>query len=344
MADTKRGVVLMNLGSPDSTAVKDVRKYLSEFLMDKRVIDSPWLLRSLLVKGIIVPFRSPKSAEAYKKIWTAKGSPLIFLTEDLKDALQEQTQDAIAVAMRYGTPSPKEAFDSLMRESPSIEEVILLPLYPHYAMSSYETAVVYAEEIYHKEKYPFQLKVVPPYYNDPGYIAALAESIQPFLHQPHDHILFSFHGVPERHIYKGDITGQHCLKTVDCCTTPSPAHEQCYRAQCFATTRLVTERLNIPSAKYSVSFQSRLGRAEWLKPYTAVRLSEMPSEGTKNVLVVCPAFISDCLETLDEIAEEGKHTFMNAGGTSFTVIPCLNVHPLWIDAVKKLISKEAAFN
>ncbi|HTM67236.1 MAG TPA: ferrochelatase, partial [Flavipsychrobacter sp.] len=318
MGDIKRGIVLMNLGSPDSTEVKDVRKYLGEFLMDKRVIDSPWLFRLLLVNGIIVPFRSPKSAKAYKKVWTDEGSPLIVLSEKLKDALQSETEDTVVVAMRYGTPSPKQAFDELLQKSPSIEEVVLLPLYPHYAMSSYETAVVYAEEIYRKEKYPFRLKVVPPYYNDPSYINALTESITPFLKQPYEHILFSFHGVPERHIYKGDITGQHCLKTIDCCTTPSPAHEQCYRAQCFATTRLVTERLHISSEKYSVSFQSRLGRAEWLKPYTAMRLAQMPAEGIKKILIVCPAFISDCLETLEEIAQEGRHTFMNAGGSSFT--------------------------
>jgi ferrochelatase len=344
MGDIKRGIILMNLGSPDSTEVKDVRKYLNEFLMDKRVIDSPWLFRLLLVKGIIVPFRAPKSAEAYKRVWTDEGSPLIVLTEQLKNALQKETEDAVVVAMRYGTPSPKEAFDELSERNPSIEEVVLLPLYPHYAMSSYETAVVYAEEIYRKEKYAFRLKTVPPYYNDIAYITALAENIAPFLEQPYDHILFSFHGVPERHIYKGDVTGQHCLKTIDCCTKSSPAHEQCYRAQCFATTRLVTEKLRIPSGKYSVSFQSRLGRAEWLKPYTAMRLAQMPAEGIKNVLIVCPAFISDCLETLEEIAQEGRHTFMSAGGSSFAVIPCLNVHPLWIEAIKKLISDQAIHN
>lgn len=323
----------MNLGSPDSTEVKDLRKYLNEFLMDGRVIDYPFLFRLMLVRGIIVPFRAAKSAEAYKKIWTKEGSPLIILTKELQRSLQQNVSEPVEVAMRYGNPSMADAYDALLKKNPELEEVILVPMYPHYAMSSYETAVEYAKEIHRKKKYPFRITFIKPFYDEPDYINALAESIKPFLQQDFDQILFSYHGVPERHIFKGDITGQHCLKVENCCAVDSPAHKQCYRHQCLKTTDLVAQKLNLPSGKCSYSFQSRLGRAEWLKPYTAMRLEQMPKDGIKKLLVVCPAFVSDCLETLEEIAETGKESFLHAGGESFTMIPCLNVHPLWVKTI-----------
>jgi len=325
----------MNLGSPDSTSVKDLKKYLSEFLMDERVIDTPYLSRLLLVKGIIVPFRAPKSAEAYKSIWTKEGSPLIVLTKQLQSALQKLIDEPVEIAMRYGNPTPKFAFDKLIRENPDLKEVLAIPLYPHYAMSSYETAVEYAKEVHLKNKYSFRLKFIKPYYNEENYIDALTESMKPFLEQEFDHFLFSYHGVPERHIYKGDVTKQHCLKVENCCEVSSVAHQQCYRHQCFVTTRLVAEKLGIPKEKFSVSFQSRLGRSEWLKPYTAERLAQLPTEGKKKILVACPAFVSDCLETLEEIAEQGKEIFLHGGGERFTMIPCLNVHPAWVTTLAK---------
>lgn len=334
----------MNLGSPDSTAVKDVRKYLMEFLMDERVIDYPWLFRKLLVGGIIVPFRSPKSAKAYKSIWTDEGSPLIVLTKQLQQSLQSGVQEPVEIAMRYGNPSMKAAYDNLMQRMPGLEEVIAIPLYPHYAMSSYETAVEYARSIHAKHAYPFRLKFIKPYYDEPNYIQALTESIRPYINAEFDQLLFSYHGVPERHILKGDITGQHCLRVADCCNVDSPAHARCYRHQCVVTTRLVASSLQIPESRFGLSFQSRLGREEWLKPYTAVRLAELPKEGVKKLLVACPAFVSDCLETLEEIAVEGKHIFMEAGGESFTMIPCLNVHPLWVQALAGYISQVKSGN
>ncbi len=323
----------MNLGSPDSTSVKDVKRYLSEFLMDERVIDFPYIPRALLVKGIIIPFRSPKSAKAYQSVWTKDGSPLMVISEELRKAVQEKVSEPVVLAMRYGNPTPKAAFDELLKQAPGIEEAVLVPLYPHYAMSSYETAVEYAKSVYKKEKYHFKLTIVEPYYNEERYLNALADSLRPYLEQEFDHILFSYHGVPERHIRKGDITGCHCLKTDNCCTTNSPAHTFCYSHQCKKTTESVAQLLGIPKEKYSISFQSRLGREEWLKPYTAQRLAEMPREGIKKLLVACPAFVSDCLETLEEIAEEGKETFMQAGGESFTMIPCLNTHPAWVETI-----------
>ena len=308
----KRAVVLMNLGSPDSTNVKDVKKYLDEFLMDGRVIDKPWLFRALLVKGIIVPFRAPKSAKAYQSIWTEKGSPLILISEQLRDALKKEVEEPVVIAMRYGNPSPRAAFDDLVQQNPGLEEVVLVPMYPHYAMSSYETAVEYAKEHHKKGGYRFKLTTIKPYYDNEDYLHALCESIRPFLNSEYDQILFSYHGVPERHIYKGDVTGQHCLKVENCCDRSSPAHQYCYRHQCWTTTKLVTEKLNIPGEKWGFSFQSRLGRDPWLQPYTAARLEQLPKEGVKNLLVVCPAFVSDCLETLEEIEERVlfKHEYI----------------------------------
>jgi ferrochelatase len=336
MGNKKLGILLMNLGSPERAKTKDVKKYLDEFLMDGRVIDVPYLLRLLLVRGLITPRRAPKSAEAYQTIWTDKGSPLIVFTEDLKNALQQNFDEPVEIAMRYGSPSPQQGFDNLLKRVPDLEEVIAVPLYPHYAMSSYETAVEHAKETYTKNKYPFTLKFVAPYYNNEDYINALAESIRPYLNETYDQLLFSYHGVPGRHIRKSDTTGNHCLKTADCCTVDSPAHKTCYRHQCFTTTKLVTEKLGIAKEKYSISFQSRLGKG-WLEPFTDIRLEEMPKEGIKKLLIVCPAFVSDCLETLEEIAMRGKETFMHAGGETYTMIPCMNTQEKWVEALGKII-------
>jgi ferrochelatase len=327
-----RGIILMNLGSPDSTEVKDLKKYLNEFLMDGRVIDYPYLFRLMLVRGIIVPFRAAKSAEAYKTIWTKDGSPLIRFTRELQKALQQKLPENIEIAMRYGNPSMEDAYETLLKKKPDIEEAILIPMYPHYAMSSYESAVEHAKSIHQKKKYSFKLTFIKPFYDEPDYINALSENIKPFLQWEYDHISFSYHGVPERHIYKGDITKQHCLKVENCCTVDSPAHKQCYRHQCLKTMSLIAEKLNLPKEKVSYSFQSRLGKG-WLEPFTDIRLEEMPKEGIKKLLIVCPAFVSDCLETLEEIAERGKETFLHAGGVSYTMIPCLNIHPLWVQAI-----------
>jgi ferrochelatase len=341
--ENKKGIILMNLGSPGSTAVKDVRKYLNEFLMDGRVIDIPYLSRLILVKGIIVPFRAPKSAEAYRSIWWKEGSPLIELTKQLQTSVQQQLDEPVSIAMRYGNPSPKDAYDELLKKAGDLEEVILFPLYPHYAMSSYETAVEYMKEVHKKEKYRFRLTTIKPYYNNADYISAMAENMKPYLSEEYDHILFSYHGVPGRHIRKSDITGKHCLQVENCCNVNSPAHGFCYRHQCFTTTRLITSQLNIPADKYSISFQSRLGKG-WLEPFTDIRLEQMPQEGIKKLLILCPAFVSDCLETLEEIADRGKETFLHAGGESYTMIPCLNIHPMWVSAITKWIKEYAKGN
>ncbi len=330
----------MNLGSPDTTSVKDVRRYLNEFLMDERVIDIPAIPRTVLVKGIIVPFRAPRSARAYRSIWTREGSPLVVLTKQLREAVQAKTDLPVEICMRYGNPSTADVLQKMHAEHPHLEEIILFPLYPHYAMSSYETAVVQVQELHRKMGFKSALNVVDPFYDDPAYIHALTESIRPFLQQEYDKILFSYHGIPERHVKKSDPTGCHCLKVENCCQVASDAHARCYRHQTFTTTALVSQALNIPPPKMQHSFQSRLGRDPWLTPYTAIRLKELPAEGVKKLVIVCPAFVSDCLETLEEIAEEGKEIFLKAGGESFTIIPCLNLNPLWIDAMMGMIREK----
>jgi ferrochelatase len=341
IAPAKRAILLMNLGSPDSTSTKDLHTYLMEFLMDKRVIDYPWLTRKILVGGLIVPFRAAKSAEAYKTIWTKDGSPLIVLTMQLKEALQRQTADPVEISMRYGHPSMEEAFDKLFRASPELASVLAIPLYPHYAMASYETAVEHAQAVHRKKKYPFRLDFIRPFYNDPGYLQALSQQIRPYLDRDYDHILFSYHGVPARHIRKTDPTGNHCLHSATCCDTASPAHATCYRHQCFFTTKEMVRLLDIPEGKYSNSFQSRLGKG-WLEPFTDIRLEQMPAEGIKKLFILCPAFVSDCLETLEEIAIRGKETFLGAGGKEYTMIPCLDLHPRWVETLAGWVEGYAA--
>jgi protoporphyrin/coproporphyrin ferrochelatase len=332
MANAKRGIILMNLGSPDSTEVYAVRKYLNEFLTDKRVIDS-WPVRNLLVRTVIVPRRAPNSAEAYRTIWTKDGSPLVQITRELAEKLQPFIPEPIVIAMRYGNPGMQTAYEDLLQKIPDLDEVMAIPLYPHYAMSSYETAVEYAKEIHRKNKYGFRLKFLPPFYQDPKYIHAMAENMRPYLDKGFDHLLFSFHGIPERHLLKSDPTCHHCLQSADCCSVSSVAHLTCYRHQCLRTMQCVVEELGITKDKYSYSFQSRLLRDPWLKPYTDFRLQEMPAEGIKKLLVICPSFVSDCLETLEEIAIRGKESFLEAGGSEYAMIPCLNTQPLWVQAL-----------
>jgi ferrochelatase len=337
MAILKRGIILMNLGSPDSTSVSDLTKYLNEFLTDKRVIDA-WFVRNLLVRYAIVPKRAPESAKAYRSIWTEKGSPLIQFTRELAEKLQEQVAEPVRIAMRYGNPGMEAAYESLLKKIPDLEEVIAVPLYPHYAMSSYETAVEYAKQVYQKKKYGFRLDFIPPFYQNPAYIHAMAENMRPWLQKDFDHLLFSFHGIPERHILKSDPTRHHCLQSVDCCSNTSVAHTTCYRHQCLQTMKLIAGKLGLPQNKFSFSFQSRLLKDPWLKPYTDFRFREMPGEGIKKLLVVCPAFVSDCLETLEEIEIRGREEFLEAGGVEYGMIPCLNTHPSWVKALADWVS------
>jgi ferrochelatase len=332
-----KGVLLVNLGSPDSTSVGDVRRYLNEFLMDGRVIDMPWLLRRFIV-GMILINRPKQAAEACKKIWLPEGSPLIVTSRHVQTELQKRVNAPVELAMRYQNPSIPDAIRKLHERG--VDELFLIPLFPHYAMSSYESVVERVKEIAAKLAPQVRIVVQPPYFDSPDYITALMASAEHYLRQGCDHLLFSFHGIPERQIKKSDPTGSHCLMKENCCEVASPAHATCYRAQCFKTVAAFVAKAGIPAGKFSVSFQSRLGRNPWLRPYTDFKLAALPKRGIKKLLVICPTFVSDCLETLEEIGIRGRATFLNAGGKEFAQIPCLNEHPLWIAALEKMVKKK----
>ncbi|MFW6203267.1 MAG: ferrochelatase, partial [Marinilabilia sp.] len=279
----------------------------------------------------------------YRSIWTDEGSPLIVLTQRLARKLENYSGIPVYYCMRYGSPGPYEVMKQIISDHSQTQEVILFPLYPHYAMSSYETAVEYVKQTWQKNAFPFHLRTIEPYYNHPDYIDALSNSILPWLDEDYDHLLFSYHGIPERHLLKTDPTGHHCLSDDDCCRTPSPAHAFCYRHQVLETTRLVVDHLKLSEDRYSISFQSRLGRAKWLGPATADILQQMPPKGVKKLLVVTPAFVSDCLETLEEIRQEGRETFLEAGGEIFSHIPCLNDRDKWVETVFRIVSNKFHF-
>ena len=334
----KKGVLLVNLGSPESPEPKDVKKYLGEFLMDERVIDVPLWARTLLVKGIILNTRPKASAKAYKKIWWDDGSPLIVLSEQLQEKVQEQTVLPVALAMRYGSMTIKKGLQELVDKG--VGEVFLIPLYPQFAMATTETILVLAEEIRQAHFSNLKIESLPAFYNDPEYIEVLANSIKSHLKdKDYEHLLFSYHGVPERHIRKSDITKSHCAIDGSCCKTPSKAHEFCYRHQCFEVTRLVGEKLNLNEEAFSTSFQSRLGFDPWLQPYTDRTIERLGKKGIKNMAIVTPAFVSDCLETLEEIAIEGEEIFHEVGGENFTTVPCLNTDSGWVSLLSKWINE-----
>ena len=331
----KPGVLLINLGSPDSPAVSDVRKYLREFLMDGRVLDAPYPIRFGIVHLAILPSRPKQSAEAYQKVWLPEGSPLVVTSKRVQGQLQKQIGMPVELAMRYQSPSAETAVRNLVAQG--VEELLLIPLFPHYAMSSFETAVEHVKRVLAREAPHVSLQVKPPYYQDPDYIEALAASAADYLQTDYDHLLFSFHGIPERHLRKSDPTRQHCLAVEDCCAKPSAAHDTCYRAQCFKTMQAFLAKTRVPPGKTSIAFQSRLGREPWLKPYTDHEIERFPAAGVKRLLVICPAFVSDCLETIEEIGMRGREAFLHAGGQELTLIPCLNEHPRWLQTLARWI-------
>jgi ferrochelatase len=331
-----KGVLLVNLGSPESPEPKAVKTYLDEFLMDKYVIDVPFLLRAFLVRGIILRKRPEKSAEAYKKVWWKEGSPLVVLSKRMHEKVQKLVNIPVSLSMRYGKPSILSGLQELADQG--VNEVLLFPLYPHHAMSSTTTVIEMAEELRKKHFPEMKFTIVPAFYNKPDYINALSNSIKKHLDgYDYDHLLFSYHGLPERHIRKTDVTKSHCKIDGSCCNTPSPAHKFCYRHQCYETTKLVVKALGIPEGKYSQTFQSRLAGDKWLEPYTDVEVNKMPEKGIKNLAVVTPAFVADCLETLEEIAMEANHQFKEHGGENFLAIPCMNDGDEWIGVVKNWI-------
>ena len=335
-----KGVLLVNLGSPESPDPKDVKVYLDEFLMDQRVIDLPSFLRTILVRGIILNTRPKRSAKAYKKIWWDEGSPLIVLSKRLLQKMEEKVQLPLALGMRYGKPAIQKGLQELADKG--VTEVLLVPLYPQFAMATTETILVQAESL-RQESFPqMEFTTLPSFYNHPDYVRVLSQSIQESLQDKQwEHLIFSYHGVPERHIRKSDITKSHCKIDGQCCQTASPAHQYCYRHQCFETTRLVAEYLDLASDRYTTTFQSRLGLDPWLQPYTDKTVAKMAKSGVKKMAIVTPAFVSDCLETLEEIGMEAVEDFEEKGGEHLHVIPCINDREDWVNVMSRWVDEWA---
>ncbi len=332
----KTGVLLVNLGTPDSPGTKDVRKYLREFLMDKRVIDIPFISRWMLVNLIIAPFRAPKSAKIYQQLWEERGSPLMFYGEDVKNLLQETLGDqhVVALAMRYQSPSIESALNALM--SQQVSEIIIIPLFPQYASATTGSVIDKVMEITREWQVIPSLKFINNFLTNDLFIEAFATLGKKYLDQSeYDHVIFSYHGIPERQIKKGSVDNYCRLGA--CCNTYHKKNQFCYRAQCFHTSRLLAQKLGLVESQYTVAFQSRLGKDPWIQPYTDDIIQKLPKEGKKRVLAFSPAFIADCLETTIEVGDEFKEVFLEEGGEHWQLVESLNDHPIWVECLKSLV-------
>jgi len=330
----KKTVLLINLGTPDNPTTGAVRRYLTEFLNDPRVIDIPWLFRKMLVNLIIVPFRSPKSAKIYKQLWTKEGSPLVIHGKNLRDKLQVElgSDYQVEVAMRYQNPHLKNVLEKIRKSVP--KEIIVLPLYPHYASSSTGSTIEFLFKIMSKWYVIPQVKVLGQFYNNPGFIDSIAEQAKEFNLKNYDHFVFSFHGLPTRQVdkvYDEGICADH-----NCEHEVTPDNFYCYKATCYETARLIISKVNLDSEKCTVSFQSRLDK-NWLEPFSDKVIAELPKKGVKNVLVFSPAFVCDCLETTIEIGVEYKEIFLENGGEKLDFVKSLNSEPTWVNTVKNLV-------
>ena len=336
MSKLKKGVLLVNLGTPDSTATGDVRKYLREFLSDGRVIDIPALPRWILVNLIIAPFRAPKSAEEYRKLWEERGSPLKFYSEDVRDLLQDQLGDdyVVVLGMRYQNPSVESALDILIEQD--VASIKVIPLFPQYASATSGSVIEKVMDIVKRKQIIPSISFVDQFVDHPLFAETFAELGKAEMEKDsYDHILFSYHGLPERQIRKGSV-GDYC-KLGSCCDHLGPKNRLCYRAQCFESSRRIAALLNIPEDKYTVCFQSRLGRDPWVQPYTEDMVTKLAKEGVKKVLAFSPAFVSDCLETTIEVGETYAEEFVEAGGEKWTLVPSLNTNSKWIDCLEDLV-------
>jgi len=332
---TKTGLLLINLGTPDEPTTPAVRRYLREFLSDPRVIDINAVGRSLLLNLVILPFRPKRSAHAYQAIWDPeRGSPLMYHSRDLAAGVAAALGESwhVELAMRYGNPSIPAALAAL--DAAAVERIVVLPLFPQYASSSTGTAVARVLGLAARATNVPALDVIPAFHADPGFLDAFAAVARPHVADV-DHVLFSFHGLPEHHMAASDRSGTHCLRD-GCCDELGAINRDCYRAQCYATTRALAARLELPPDRHSVAFQSRLGRRPWIKPYTDLVLPELAKRGVKRVAVICPAFVADCLETVEEIGIRARDLFRGAGGTELTLVPSLNATTPWVAAVAAL--------
>lgn len=327
----RRGILLINLGTPNDPSVSAVRKYLKTFLSDKRVINIPSVLRFLLLYLFILPFRTKRTAHAYQSIWTPKGSPLLYFSQQLSLQLQQLmgSKCNVALGMRYGNPSLSAALNQLKH----CDQLTILPLYPQYSSAATGSAIEAVFNVLKTWDFIPSVNVISQFYDDANYIQALAEHIKPFL-TTETHILFSYHGLPER-----DIIASGCQSICEeSCLTQNTLNIRCYRAQCMYTTHLLANALTLPTKSYTTTFQSRLGKTEWIKPYTDQILPKLIANNVKHLTIVCPSFIVDCLETLEEIGLQIKNQWLSLGGEQFTLIPCLNDNPIWIQALVKILN------
>jgi protoporphyrin/coproporphyrin ferrochelatase len=337
---TRTGVLLINIGTPDQPTPEAVGRYLREFLMDEYVLDMPFIKRWLLVNRIIVPRRKHYSAEHYQKIQTPEGSPLLmhtkrFATELMSELANHNDDYTVEIGMRYGNPSIAAGMANLKKAG--VGRIVAVPLYPQYTQSSFETAIVETKKRARKLGLTDKLKFVDPFYVDPGFIEAGAQVVREhFETHEADHLLFSYHGVPVRHIKQVDTVG-YCQNNDACCAQIGSANQNCYRAQCHATSRAIASSLALKSDEFTTCFQSQFGKDEWIGPTFEDMVVELPKRGIKTIAVACPSFVADCLETLEEIGIRGREEFQEAGGEDLTLIPCVNSHPLWVKAAANLI-------
>ena len=333
---SKKGVLLVNLGTPDSPSVADVRKYLNEFLMDKRVIDINPISRAMLVKGLIVPFRAPKSAKLYKEIWSEKGSPLLYHSIRQKDLLQQKLgkEFQVELAMRYQSPSIGSALERL--KSANVRSIQVIPMFPQYASASTGSVIDKVMELVKDWQTIPDISFVNSFHDNELMIQTFAENAKRHQPETYDHILFSFHGLPQRQLKKSDPTGKYCLQANDCCSRFNDANKFCYSAQSHHTALLIANKMGISKDQYTVCFQSRLGNDPWVQPYTSAIIAEQAKKGVKRLLVLCPAFVADCLETVYEVSVEYHDEFKALGGEKVQLVESLNDEPMWIEALVQL--------
>ena len=333
----KKGVLLVNLGTPDAPSRAAVYRYLKQFLLDRRVIDYPWLARNLLVRGIIAPFRSGSSAKLYKRLWTEEGSPLKVYGEKVAAGVQERLGDdfAVELAMRYQHPSIESAVGRLIGRQ--VSEIIVFPMFPQYASAT--TGSVHDEVmrvLRMKDTIP-GIRMINSYYDYDPVVGIFADNARRFDLDSYDHLIFSYHGLPERQLRKGDPSGRHCTRVDGCCRNISAANQFCYSAQCHATTRAIAGKPGLTADRYTTAFQSRLGPEQWAQPYTISTIEKQAERGAKRLLVFSPAFVADCLETIIEIGFEYQEAFEELGGEKVDLVPSLNDDPRWMDAIRDII-------
>lgn len=336
----RTGVLLLQLGTPDSTSVKDVRKYLKEFLSDPRVLTIPAPLRWALVRGVIMPFRAPRSAHAYEKVWTDEGSPLLVYSNELAAGVQADLGDSylVEVGMRYGEPSISSAVERLTKAA--VSRILILPMFPQYASASGGSAMEKTFEVIGSQWAITDISTFGAFFDDPGFVEATAAIAQPLLDDfSPDFTLFSYHGLPEQQIRKSDPSGIHCLDTAGCCDEIVDVNQNCYRAQAFATTRAVVGALHLDEGAYDTSFQSRLAGQPWIQPFTDKVVGDLHANGVRRLAVLCPSFVADCLETIEEIGIRLRKQWVELGGEELLLVPCVNDHPLWVQAVCRMIKK-----